>query len=518
MKTNGGWRQADDLGSKVRAGLLWSLCNNLFGRAGQVVMGIVLAHLLAPREFGVFSAALVAFALIINVSELGVSVAIVREPTRTEVIAPTVATLSLASASTLAAALFFGAPWIASALNTPAAAGSLRVLSLALVIAGLTAVPAAIVQQRFRQDVRMAADVTSLLVSVAVAVPMAARGFGASSLAWAWVASNAASAGILMAFVGRHWRPGFRREEAGRLLRFGLPLAASSLLVFAVLNVDYVVVSRLLGPVALGVYVLAFNLSSWPVNMFSASVRAVSLPGFARMLDSPSELGAAFTRSLGQLLAVALPICALLGGLALPAVRFVYGDRWASASEALVWLAVVGGLRVTFELAYDFIVAIGDSRTVLYVQVLWLVTLAPALIIGAHSRGIAGVGAAQLAVAGGVICPTYLMLLRRRHVALRGVVAATVRPILGAGAALLVARLVYPQFDRPLPGLVVAALAGLCADALVLWPTVRRWRAGRTRPVLAGTVSASGPVHAEPAPLTTAMVDAVAGVGARGAR
>jgi PST family polysaccharide transporter len=394
----------------------------------------------------------------------------------------------------------------------------LRVLSLALIIAGITAVPAAIVQQRFRQDVRMAADVTSLAVSLAVAVPLAATGFGASSLAWAWVASNAASAAILIVFVGRRWRPGFDRREAGQLLRFGLPLAASSLLVFAVLNVDYVVVSRLLGPVALGVYVLAFNLSSWPVNMFSASVRSVSLPGFARLIDRPADLGAAFTRSLGQLLSVALPICALLGGLALPAVRFVYGDRWAGASKALVWLAIVGGLRVAFELAYDFVVAIGDSRAVLYVQLLWLVALVPSLVVGGHVWGIAGIGAAQLLVAGCVICPTYLVLLKRRHVVLREVARVTARPLLGAVAAVLVARLVYPQLQEPLAGLVLAALAGLCVDALVLWPTIRRWRAGRSRPVLSATGSAGEPTHAGPAPLTPVMADAVAGAGARGAQ
>lgn len=476
MITGRGWRESTQLSAKVRAGLVWSLFNNLVGRAGQVVIGIVLAHLLAPEAFGVFTAALVAFSLIVNVSELGVSVAIVREPERTAQIAPTAATISIATASTLALTLFFTAPWIASALHNPGATGSLQILSGALVIAGLTAVPAALVQQQFRQDVQMAADVTSLLTSLAVAVPMAVAGFGPSSLAWAWVASNTASAVVLLRFAGRAWRPGFDRAEVGGLLRFGLPLAGSGLLVFAILDLDYVVIARVLGPVALGVYVLAFNLSSWPVKMFSASVRSVSLPGFARLRGHPAELETAFTRSLSQLLAAALPVCALLAALALPAVRFVYGQRWSGAAQPLLWLAVLGGLRVAFELVYDFIVALGHSSTVFRVQVLWLAALIPALILGAHLGGIGGVGIAQLVIAGGVITPVYGFLLARRGVAPRGVVRAIVRPTLAATTAAGTAWFVHGRIDQPLPALAAGALAGIAAHLAVMAGAILRWR------------------------------------------
>ncbi len=501
-----GWRQSDELGVKVRAGLVWSLFDNLVGRAGQVVMGIVLAHLLAPEQFGVFSAALVAFTLIVNVSELGVSVAVVREPERTEAIAPTVATISIVSASVLAVALFFAAPSVASALHNPGATGSLQILSGALVIAGLSAVPAALVQQRFRQDIQTAADVTNLGVSLAVAVPMAAAGFGPSSLAWAWVASNAASAAILIGFSGRSWRPGFDRTEVRGLLRFGLPLAASGLLVFAVLNVDYVVVSRVLGATALGVYVLAFNLSSWPVKMFSQSVRSVSLPAFARLRHRPEQLEEVFTRSLSQLLSLALPIGALLAALALPAVRFVYGDRWSGAARALVWLAVLGGLRVAFELTYDLIVALGHSSAVFRVQILWLVALVPALAIGAHVGGIDGVGVGHLVVALGVVTPAYLALLRGRGIGLRRVASAVVRPLLGATATFGVAWIVHRQFREPFVALAVAAIAGLATHLVVMWGAVGRWR--RQRPAPADAPAAT------PAMVDPPRIDPVAKVGA----
>ena len=71
---------------------------------------------------------------------------------------------------------------------------------------------------------------------------------------------------ILMSYrPGRFW-PGWKKAEARRLLAFGLPLAGANLLAFLVLNVDYIVVGRVLGAEALGLYMLAFNISGWPMQ------------------------------------------------------------------------------------------------------------------------------------------------------------------------------------------------------------------------------------------------------------
>ena len=68
------------------------------------------------------------------------------------------------------------------------------------------------------------------------------------------------------------------------LLRFGLPLAGASIVVFCVSYLDQLVTGSLLGPTMLGLYVLGFNLSSWPVTVFSQPLRSVApavFPGFS---------------------------------------------------------------------------------------------------------------------------------------------------------------------------------------------------------------------------------------------
>src|SRR5215475_11551176 len=385
------------LGGLVRRGLALSFLNTLVGRAGTVLVGIVLARLLAPEDFGVFAVALVALTAVLSMNELGVSLALVRWPGDPRRIAPTVMTISLVSSGVLYLGCLLAAGPFATAMGAPQAAGVVRLLCLSVLLDGLTATPAQLLTRDFEQGKRMVVDQVSFALSTGVTIWLAVAGHGAWSLAWGRLVGNVLSVLLLFRFAALWPRPGWDRRHAGELLRFGLPLAGASLLVFAMLNAGYVVVGPLLGTVALGFYLQAFNLSSWPVNVFSTSVRRVSLAAFSRLQDHPAALLAAAT----------LPVCALLGLLATPLVSVVYGQRWAPAAQALQFLAVLGLIRVVVELLYDFLVAAGRSRQTMLLQGLWLALLVPALVVGAHLDALRGAALAQAAVAAGVVLPLY---------------------------------------------------------------------------------------------------------------
>jgi O-antigen/teichoic acid export membrane protein len=473
------------LGTLVRKGLGWSFLNTVVGRVGTVLVGIVLARLLTPEDYGVFAVALVALNALLSMNELGVSLAIVRWPGELERIAPTVTTLSLAGSAVLYGLCFTAAPWLAGTMGAPAATGVLRLLCAGVLIDGATAVPAALLTRTFRQGRRLLADFTSFGVSTAVSVGLALGGYGAWSLAWGRLAGNGVAALLFLLLAPARFRPGFDAGQARRLLAFGLPLAGSSLLVFAMLNVDYMIVGSLLGPVALGFYLLAFNLSSWPVNMFSAAVRRVSLAGFSRVADDRDRLQRGFDRSLGLLMAATVPVCVLLAVMADPLVRFVYGDRWAPAAEALRWLAVLGAARVAAELAYDLLVAVGRSRATLWLQSAWTLTLIPVLAAGAHLDGIRGVAAGHAAVALLLVVPAFAVVLARAGIRLGPLAAGLARPLAGgvlvAGCGLAALLLVDGAFLQ----LALAAGTGLAAYAAVIAPLRRQlgWPGpGRARP------------------------------------
>ena len=82
---------------------------------------------------------------------------------------------------------------------------------------------------------------------------------------------------------------GFDKEITKKLLTFGLPLAASLGIEAVLLNADFVIVGNVLGVVALGYYLLAFNVSSWVPGLVGTAVRYVSVPSFSRLAEQDSE-------------------------------------------------------------------------------------------------------------------------------------------------------------------------------------------------------------------------------------
>jgi PST family polysaccharide transporter len=140
------------------------------------------------------------------------------------------------------------------------------------------------------------------------------------------------------------------------------------------------------------------------------------------------------------------------------------------------------------------------------VQLGWLLALIPALIVGARLAGIAGVGAAEAAVAGGVILPWYLHELRGAGIRRRMLGSRLWLPLAGAAAAGLAAAGTACVMPSDLAALAVSGVAGLAVVGLLVF----RMRAGFIRLRQGGGEAAVPKVPAVPSstPAFSAAPDA----------
>jgi PST family polysaccharide transporter len=471
--TPGGDAPRQDEERKVSKALGMSFLNTAIGKVGTVLTGILLAHILVPADFGAFAVALVALGAVLSINELGVSLALVRWAGNPRDIAPTVTTLSMVSSAVLFVMCWFGAPEFAAQLGSPGATGVVRLLCASVLIDGATAAAAQFVNREFRQGTRLVVDFSNLGLSTGITVVLALVGLGPWSLAIGRLVGNGLSAVLLFRLVELWPRPGFDRAQAKELIRFGLPLAGASLLVFGMQNVDYVITGHVLGAVALGLYAQAFNLASWPVNMFSVVVRRVSFAAFARVRHDPERRTEVLATLAGLLMAGTLPVCALLGMLALPLVRTLYGERWIGATGPLEFLVVLGAVRVVAELGYDYLVALGRSSRTMWLQAGWFVALVVFLPFGATHDGIRGVGEAHAAVAVLLVLPAFVWAVRATGVPIVMLGRAVARPVVGClllvGVLLLVRWHTQPGLDR----LLIGGVLGLAVYVPVVWPMRR---------------------------------------------
>ena len=189
------------------------------------------------------------------------------------------------------------------------------------------------------------ADQVNVWLGMLLTLGLALGGLGAMSLAIGRVVGCLAAVGLLVHLSPEPLRFGFNRREARALLRFGLPLAGTGVIAFAIANVDQLVVGRMLGVTALGFFVLAANLSSWPSAAFSEPISQVAPAALARLQHDPSAMRTSFETMLALVSAVMVPVCLVESGSAAPLIRIVYGVHWLPAHQPLIWLALLAALQ-----------------------------------------------------------------------------------------------------------------------------------------------------------------------------
>jgi len=465
---------SQSLSASVRRGALWVAASNMLLRLANVFITAVVAHILSPHDFGVFAVALTAFAIVSSIGELGVSACLMRADLDIDRLAPTVASVSILSCGILAGAMAAFARPIAAALGSAAAVGPIRVMALAVFSVGAFAVPCSQLMRDFRQDKIFLANAIAFVPSTVLLIVLAKAGGGALAFAWSIVVRQFVWGGVLIAAAPRHYRPGFTRSALSVIVKFGIPLAGANFVSFILLNVDYAFVGHLLGATALGAYMLAFTVASWPYSVLGAVINNVSMPAFSRVKHDHALMLSAMAFALRGVTLIVLPICGMTIALAHPIVLTLYGAKWAAAANVLAILPIYGAVFVPCLLFANMLLALGRSKFLFVLQLVWVGTLFPAMALGVHEDGIVGAAYAHVAVIIPVVLPIYLIALKRATgVSLTALGKATLPALLASSVAALAARGAASQLSDPLAQLIAGLATGgviylICAGRQVI--------------------------------------------------
>lgn len=468
---------AGTLSGRVGRALRWSTTGTVVVRLGNLGLGIVIARIVSPEEFGLYAIALTVQSVVMALADLGLSADLVRSPDFERRTGP-VAVLGLVTGGTLTLLTALSAPALASAMGGPGAAGPIAILAATFLLAGVGVVPFATLQRKLDQRGLFRSNAIDFGVGAVVTLVLAALGYGLVGLAVGRVAGQACGVATQFWLTRTRLRFSWDRTVARSVLAFGLPVAAANLLSWVLLSVDRVVLGNLAGAVELGFYVLAANISTWPMTLVGQALRSVTLPAFSQVRE---RARAALVPLLGPVWWAVAAAAAMLAALAHPVVVLVYGARWEPAAQILVPLAVVGAVRVVSDVLAGYLYALGRSRGVLAVQVVWLVALVPATVAGARLGGSMGVATAQAVVAVGVLVPAYLVLLRRSRDEVAALAWALAVPGLAAVAAVAAGAAAADRVDNALLGGLLAGAVTFVLYVATTFAWVRpRWRAART--------------------------------------
>lgn len=459
-----------DLGTTAAHAVVWNYLSFASGRALVLVTMAILARLLTPEEFGIVGFATLVTAYLAVLKDLGLGAAVIQRKDDVDEAAQTVFVLNLAIGAALTAITFVAAPFVATFFREPLVTPLLRVLSLTFVLESLGSMHVVLLKKNLDFRRKLVPDIGQSVVRGVVSIGLAATGFGVWALVWGHLAGVVSF--VVLSWAVIPWRPTFtmHRRLLRPLTRYGAPLVLTDIQYAIWANLDYVVVGRLLGDAALGIYTLAYRLPELLVHSVWRVLAQAIFPVFSRLQDDIAALRRGFLATIRYTQIAIVPLCVGLFVTAESAVAVLFGDQWAAVAPVLQVMAVfslIGSIGVN---AGDVYKALGRPDLLAKLSVIELAALVPALLYGAR-YGVIGVAWAHAIVA--TLDSVVRLLVARRMIGVSlAEIGRELAPSFAAGAILAVVATLTLHATAGigvLGSLVATAAIGAATYAAALW-------------------------------------------------
>lgn len=325
----------------VRMAALWAASSQYYGFVLQFLSSVIIArYFLNPEEFGLFSVAFSAAALVHGLQDFGLNRHIVgaknmgKEEIRLSVSVSVVVALSITFIILLMAwpiAYFYGNENLFTIL---------MVIGISYVFIPFTVTSIALLQREM--DFKRCAfiDIGSNTLNVSIVIISAWQGYSSLSLAFGVFGYQCSRAILAQCF-----RPIFNigplsYKGALGMFRYGLSSSLVSLTGSASANGPDLIIGKMVGEAALGLYGRATGLALQFRLLVGGPIAAVFYPSLARARDRGEHLGEQYIQLTAALCAVTWAAMAGLAVASEPLILAVYGEKWLESAAILFWIAL----------------------------------------------------------------------------------------------------------------------------------------------------------------------------------
>jgi O-antigen/teichoic acid export membrane protein len=382
-----------ELKGRIRQAYGWTFAGNTIRYFGGFAISVTLARLLQTKDYGLIGMVLVFLSMLAAFQDLGVGMAVVRLDEDDTAI-PTFFTASALFGLFLTVVVVFCAPAIADFYKEPELTLLLRVLAITIASTSICGISQALLTKRLQFKPLALIEMTSSLCAGCIAVGLAFFGMGVWSLVVNLLLFSFFQCAGCFYMVPPRFTLHPDRGVMRRVLDFGAPTTASNLLHQFYDNSDSMLIGRMIGPEALGIYGQAFRLATLVHERIGVLVNRVAFPSFAAVKETP-ELVIEHWFGISRVMSlINVPLLSFLFVNANDLILLVYGKKWLPAVVPLRFLCLVGVLRSLVMVIIHIYNALGKANLRLRFTLANFVLLPSAFAIGCKLDGIRGVGIA----------------------------------------------------------------------------------------------------------------------------
>jgi teichuronic acid exporter len=361
---------SNSLKSKTIHALYWSFLEAIGLQGVQFIIGIILARLLLPEQFGLIAMLTIFIAVSESLINGGFARALIQKKEATQTDISSVFYVNIAVGLTATGILFFLAPLIAEFYSQPILSLLTKALSFTVVLNSFGMIHYVILAKRIEFRTVTKVNLIASLLSGAIGVTLAALSYGVWSLVVQQITSTLFRTSLLWIF--NPWRPAlvFSLKSLHDMFGFGSRVLASDLLNQIFENIYLLVIGRIFSAADLGYFARAKSIQEVPTHTLSGMVGRVTFPVFSSIQDDRARLKRSLRKTLTILVLVNFPIMIGIAAVAHPLVVVVLTEKWTPCIPYLSLLCFVGLLYPVHLINLNALQALGRSDLFLRLELI----------------------------------------------------------------------------------------------------------------------------------------------------
>lgn len=359
----------ESLKNKTVSGVSWSAADAILGQGVTFVVGLVLARLLSPEEYGLIGIVTIFTTVMLGIVDSGFSNSLIRKQKVTYDDYCTLFYFNLAVSVLMFGLLFVGAPWIAHFFERPQLVKLVRVMGLLLIFQALSIVQNTSLTRRIDFKTKTKASLISAASSGVIGIVMAYLGCGVWSLVGQQLSRQLIYTLCLWAF--NRWWPKIRFsiDSLKYMWGFGWKLLASGLLDNIWKEIHQAVVGKFYSPATLGQYTRSREYARLFSSNITSIVQRVSYPALSQIQDNKARMVSAYRRIIKCTMFVTTICMISLGAVAEPFIYCLIGPQWHIAATFLPLICISMSLYPLHAINLNMLQVQGRTDIFLYLEI-----------------------------------------------------------------------------------------------------------------------------------------------------
>ena len=373
---------SESLKKKTVRGTFWSAVDSISSQGVTFLVGLVLARLLTPHEYGLIGYIMILVAVFNSIVDSGFSNALIRKKDAGETDYSTAFIFNLAVSLVMVAAMVLVAVPFSRFFKEPQLVPLVRVMSVIVVINALALIQRTRLVKSVDFKTQTKASLISSVSSGAVGLAMAFGGLGVWSLVGQQISRQLINTVCL--WILNRWTPSWRFSWSSfrELFGFGWKLLVSGLIDTVWKEIYQLVIGKFYSTSTLGQYTRGKQFSDIFSSNMTSIVQRVSYPVLSSIQDERERMREGYRKIIRTTMLASFVLLFGLSAVAESLLTVLIGPRWLEAAHYLQIICFAASLYPLHAINLNMLQVQGRSDLFLKLEIVKKIIAVGPLLLG----------------------------------------------------------------------------------------------------------------------------------------